>query len=325
VETATAQVKRRKFEDAAENFLKASQNYRLVKRWGESGSALVQAGECASANKDRFNAADYYKRAVNDLEKCPERAVQLMTVLRLSANISEEDGKASMAAHTLKSLATREEKEGKLTEAIADWLHAAELFGEEKINSWQCRGEAGRLQLYASDWKSALATFETLGKEQSDGEETPGKRVSSARSYWYASLCQLASNSAEAALEAITEYGIQAPSFQEGAQGKLMLELAGFLNESEFEKYDARLARYVEFSPLPAAERRMFALARDNCEKNGPGRDGELDGDPLGELAGGSGPAVKRAAPRPAATSGGAGSGAPLRGTAGASDLDGLA
>jgi hypothetical protein len=33
------------------------------------------------------------------------------------------------------------------------------------------------LQLYGSDWKSALETFETLGQQQSEGDETAGKKV----------------------------------------------------------------------------------------------------------------------------------------------------
>jgi hypothetical protein len=44
-------------------------------------------------------------------------------------------------------------------------------------NSWSCRQEVGRLQLYGNDFKSALATFETLGQQQSEGDETAAKKM----------------------------------------------------------------------------------------------------------------------------------------------------
>jgi hypothetical protein len=40
-------IKKKKWEDAAEILLRASQQFKLAKQWGDSGSALVQAGDCA--------------------------------------------------------------------------------------------------------------------------------------------------------------------------------------------------------------------------------------------------------------------------------------
>lgn len=289
--TANSYAKKKKWSDAADAYQRASQNFKLAKQWGECGAALVQAGDCAIKANDRFNASDYYKRACGEFEKCPERAAEAMKVMRLSATILVEDGKSAMAGHTLRSLAQKEEKEGQLKEAQADWDKAADMFfaANDKSNSWTCRSEAGRLQLYENDWKSALQTFETLGQQQSEGDETAAKKMASAKSYWSASLCQLAMTNAEAAMSAINDYAIQAPAFGEGANGKLMIELAGHLSEGRIAEFDERLARYAEFSSLSTLEKRCFALARDNAEKNGPAGGG---GDDMADLAGTPAPAA---------------------------------
>ncbi len=122
-----------KYEDAAELFEKAANNYKLAKCWTDAADAYSKLADCYLKSDSKHEAAGAFVEAAKVAAKGnPQQSTEL---LHKAVNLYTDLGRLNMAARQLKEIAEVNEKAGQKEEAITFYEKAADLLETEGSTS----------------------------------------------------------------------------------------------------------------------------------------------------------------------------------------------
>ena len=195
--------KQQKFEDAADNFVKAGNAYKLDNNWITAAEMFVKAAHCheqaesaTDSVNDLVNAGNCYKKVD------PAKAIAIYIKV---INKYNENGRFGQSAKYHQEIAEMFETEGNIENAVKHYNSSAELYMNENkpLSAQPCFLKIASLYAKAHDYIKASDIFEKIGRDSLQSR----LGAFSAKNYFFQSLlCILAAGDNVASQSKIESY-----------------------------------------------------------------------------------------------------------------------
>lgn len=257
-----------KYEDAAEGFGKAANQYKLAKNWELAGKSFVRAAECYEKLNQKYEAATNYAQAgtnyrktnVNDAAEVMRKAVELFT----------DEGRFSMAAKTQKEIAEMFEAEVEHEKAMEAYRVAADFYeGEGSTSSAnQCVLKVATFAALLGKYDEAVRLFEKVAKDSIDNNLLKW----SVKDYFLrAGCCHLASGDYEESKRALQRYQEMDASFSSQRECKFLQELVEAADRGDPEAFTDAIVEYDSISKLDQWKTSMLLVVKKAISGEGLG------------------------------------------------------
>lgn len=223
-----------KYEDAAEQFSKAANCYKVARQMKEAGDLYVRTAGLHEKLKSAHEAASAYTEA----GKCYKEGhpAEAIGAMRSAVTHYSEMGRFGQAAKLLKEIGEIYEADSNYPDALDVYKTAAEFFqGENQTQGAnQCLGKVAVIQskyLSPPDYLAAAKIFEDLGRSCTQSNLL---KMNAKGHFLQAGLCLMAANDTVAARMKIDDFKTQDYTFAASRE-------CGFLEElcTAMETYDA--------------------------------------------------------------------------------------
>jgi len=142
----------KKYDEVAELFQQAANQYKLAKAWNDAAEAYKQLADVCLKMDSKHEAATAY---VEGAKVCAKVNAPVATfMLQQAVSLYTEMGRLNMAARQLKELAEVNEKQGAREEALVFYTQAADLFATESATS-----EANKCRLKVAEFSADLEQY----------------------------------------------------------------------------------------------------------------------------------------------------------------------
>jgi alpha-soluble NSF attachment protein len=158
-----------RYEDAAEYWEKAANNYKLGKAWPDASECYMQLAACNLQLDSKHDAATSFVEASKCAAKGPNPA-QAPKLLQKAVALYTDLGRLNMAARQLREIAEMAEKSDSKAEAMLYYDQAADLFETEGSTSEaaKCKLKIAEFAAEAGDFVRACAIFEDAARRAVD-------------------------------------------------------------------------------------------------------------------------------------------------------------
>lgn len=230
-----------KYEDAAELYSKAANNFKVAKRWQLAGEAFVKVAEMSLKTNNQFEAAASYALAAEQIARVDQGAA--IAQYRTAISLLSELGRFGTAAKHAEAVADMYEKDGNLNEAVVYFQQAANFFADE--NSHARAGKSlEKVALHSAslgEFDKAAKGFEKLG---SDSMESNLLKFNAKKHFLHAGFCLLAKGDMVASRNAVQRYCDLDYTFKESAECKLLEAMAKAVEDVDADKFADVLYSY---------------------------------------------------------------------------------
>mmetsp|Transcript_32473 Transcript_32473/g.58974 ORF Transcript_32473/g.58974 Transcript_32473/m.58974 type:complete len:301 (-) Transcript_32473:622-1524(-) len=248
-----------KFEEAAELFEKAANNYKLGKSFGDAADMYEKLGDVYIKLDSKYEAATAYVEAAKCAAKSSgQRATAL---LQRAVSLYTDMGRLNMAARQLREIAEQSEKQGLKEEAIQFYIQASDLFETENSNA-----EASKCKLKVAEFYADLGQFKKsaeLFEEAAERAVESNLLKFSARGYLLnAGICLLNVldvNAIDAKLDRYRDIDLQ---FSGSREAKLLENLADAFRNQDEKLFATSLAEFDSITRLDAWKTRILLAAK---------------------------------------------------------------
>lgn len=275
-----------KFDDAADLYKKAANQYRVAKEHDLAGAAYEKAGRNAELAGNPTEAMMYYMDAGKAFAQ--ESAGEAIRMYTLTLDMQRDSGKFTNAAKTLKIIGGLYEADMRVPEAIRAYSEAAELYQTENSQSTanQLLLTVADLQAGEGNYADAIDLYQRVAASSLESALT---KWSVSDYYFKASICSLVrecqqSNECKMTEEALDNYVDSHPAFQTSREFTLMKKLLEAYAAGDVQEFTDALFEYNQISPLDAfksnllvkVKRRMVEADNDIGEGAGGGEDDDV-------------------------------------------------
>lgn len=257
-----------KYEDAAELFEKAANNFKLAKCWNDAADMYTKLAECHLKSDSKHEAAGAFVEAAKAAAKTqPQLSTEL---LHKAVGIYTDMGRLNMAARQLKEIAETQEKQNQKEEAITFYEQAADLFETEGSTS-----EATKCRLKIAEfcadpdmarYHKSVEIFEDAAKRAVENNLLKF----SARGYLLnAGICAMCYTSAadmEAKLQKYRDIDLQ---FQASREDNLLSGLVEAYGKGDDKMFATMLAEYDSVTRLDAWKTKVLLVVKRRIEEGG--------------------------------------------------------
>ena len=258
----------RRFEDAAELFVKAANSFKMGKMWQEAGESFVAAAECHLKMKSKYEAASSYVDAGSAFKK--SNFVDAVGVLALAIDLYCNEGRFQQAAKLEKECAELFEAESDTAQAIEHYQKAADLFSGEDSTSLanQCMLKVAQFSAANEDYDRAIQIFEDVARASLD---SPLLKWSVKDYYLKAGLCRLAAESVnlEEARKAIERYQDMDTSFSQTRECKLLMDVLEAYEEVDVDTFTEVVFEFDQVSKLDPWKTSLLLKIKQTINKGG--------------------------------------------------------
>lgn len=257
--------KEQKFEELADMYNRAANQFKMAKEFQMAGDAFMEAGRCKKEigtthemAMKASEAATCYKKVNFDL---------YTSALEECIAIYEDMGKFSMAAKQLMNIAEIAEKEhNKFEEACELYNRAAEYFEGEDQQSSVNKAKLRIAHLKAhplKEFDAAAEEFEQLGDRYIESNLL---KFSAKELYMKAGLCHLATGDYIAAERAHETYSQKFSQFVDTREEKLLKDILEALNEGDLEAFQQTIGEWDAISKFDAWMTGVMLVIKKNLE-----------------------------------------------------------
>ena len=267
-----------RYEEAAELFEKAGNNYKLGKCWQDATYVFVKLAECQLKLDSKHEAATAYVEAFKCANKVdPAKSTEL---LQLAVGLYTDMGRLNMAARQLKEIAEVNEKQGSKDEAITFYNQAAELFECEGSTSeaTKCKIKIAEFSAELGKYPRAVDIFEDAARRAVENNLLKF----SARGYLLnAGICYLCYGSPDDIEIKIEKYRDIDLQFGGSREDTLLTSLQEALRSADDQAFSTALAEFDKVTRLDAWKTKILLEAKRRLQDMQLGVGGEDSEDEL--------------------------------------------
>lgn len=269
-----------KYEEAAELYEKAGNNYKLAKCWGDAADAYEKLAEVQLKAESKHEAATAYVEASRAASKVtPAKSTEL---LQQAVALYTDMGRLNMAARQLKEIAEQNEKQKNMPEAITFYEQAAELFECEGSSSeaTKCKLKIAEFAAEMGNYTRAVEIFEDAARRAVDNNLLKF----SARGYLLnAGICYLCYGSVDDIETKIEQYRDIDLQFGGSREDSLLTSLHEAFADANDQAFSTALAEFDRVTRLDAWKTKILLDAKRRLADMelgvGGGGDGGYDDD----------------------------------------------
>jgi len=251
-------------QDAADDFSKAANMFKMAKNWDMAGNTYLRSANCHLQAGTPHEAASCYVSASNCFKKVDvQKAVDC---IRKAIAYYTDEGRFNIAAKYQKEVAEMLEAEMDLDGAIEAYRTAAEYYeGENAASSadmcWlkvaQFCGQQGQLD-------EAINIYEKVASNSL----TNNLRKYQAKEYFLrAGICRLCTGDAIAARRALERYQEMDFSFMQEREAKLLDGIINAVEELDVEAFTNAIVDYDSISKLDGWKTSMLLKIKNQINE----------------------------------------------------------
>mmetsp|Transcript_36413 Transcript_36413/g.107485 ORF Transcript_36413/g.107485 Transcript_36413/m.107485 type:complete len:304 (-) Transcript_36413:1403-2314(-) len=271
-----------KFEDAAEYYEKAANNYKLGKGWNEAAECYVSLADCSLKLGSKHDAATALVEASKAANKSGKPAAA-PGYLRQAVALYTDLGRLNMAARQLREIAEMAEKADNKLEAIYFYEQAADLFETDNSTSDanKCRLKIAEFAAEAGDYARSVGIFEDAARRAVENNllkySARGHLLNAGICY----LCFASPNDLEIKFSRFKDMDMNFEGSQEAILLEGCLEAFTNLDGTSVERFSDALARFDRMIRIDAWKTKLLLVAKRRMESmlEGGGNGGDEDED----------------------------------------------
>jgi alpha-soluble NSF attachment protein len=280
----------RKYEDAAESYVKAANAYKVGGCHDEAGSAYQKAAELY---KDKLKSLGEASKCLSDAGACLKKThpTEAVGCYRSAVTLLCDAGRLNQAAKLSKEIAEIFENDGaatagddadntdSVTAAIASYQQAAELFEMEQAKSQasQCLQKVAELSsgaLNPPELLRAAEIYENLGRQCLESNLL---KYNAKSHFLNGVMCHLANHDSIGASQALSRFDNLDYTFGESREGKFAQQLVETVEGFDPEGFATACFEYDRISKLDPWKTSMLVRVKRGIEEEGGGGEGEDD------------------------------------------------
>ncbi|CAN6479130.1 unnamed protein product [Victoria cruziana] len=253
-----------KYEDAAELFDKAANQYKLAKSWDKAGNTYLKLAECHLKMDSKHEAAS----ACVDAANCYKKINTADAIQCYDAAVSHfmEIGRLNMAARYCKEIGELYENDQNLEQAIVYFERAADLFQSEEVTTSanQCMQRVAQLAASLDEYPKAIEIFESIAKVSMNNNLL---KYSVKGLLLNAGICQLCKGDAVAINNALERYQDLDPTFSGTREHKLLSDLASSFDEEDIDKFTTAVREFDSMTRLDPWKTSLLLKAKNTLKE----------------------------------------------------------
>jgi alpha-soluble NSF attachment protein len=251
-----------KYEEAAELFQQAANQYKLSKDWEEAANCFEQCAFCAHEAGSAFEEANHLKEAGNILVKVSSaRAVEQY---EKAIGIYSAAGRFQECGKLLMSIAELYEGERLQHTEVKDYYkRAAEMFELDdhgKSNFTKCNLKVAEYAAKDGELQEAIRIFETEGEKALQNNLL---QYSAKDKFLNAGILHLCSGDSVTVNLALEKYRSLDPRFEGSREGELLASLAESLENQDVDAFTDKLGDYDSITRLDPWKTAMLMKVKD--------------------------------------------------------------
>lgn len=234
-----------KWEDAADLYTKAANQYKISKKWDKAGDAYCKSSECHLKLSSKHEAATSYISAATCYKKSNfTSAVQCM---KQAIEFYTDEGRFSIAAKHQKELAEMYEGESDFEGAIAAYQQSADYYDGEGSSSSasQCLLKVALFSAQVGNYDKAIEIYEQVASSSIDNNLLKW----SVKEYFLrAGLCHLAKGDIVAATRALERYTEMDATFSSQRECKFLQDILAAVSNNDVEAFTNAVVEFDSIS-----------------------------------------------------------------------------
>lgn len=238
-----------KYEEAAEMYEKAANQFKLAKAWNEAGETFTKLADLHIKLESKHDAASSWVEAAKAFLKADQR--RAVACLQQAVSLYTDMGRLGMAARQLREIAEVLEKEGNKEESIMFYEQAADLFATENSLS-----EANKCNLKIAQFAAELERYpQAIGiyEEVARGCVENNLLKYSAKGHLLnAGICQLCCADLTTIRNALERYRDIDLNFDNSREANFLTTLADALETGDVEAFTTAVAEFDSLTRLDA-------------------------------------------------------------------------
>lgn len=264
-----------KYEDAAELFEKAANNYKLAKCGADCAEMYEKLAECHVKMDSKYEAASALVEAAKAGSK--QNPAKSQELLQRAVDMYTDMGRLNMAARQLREIGETNEKSGQKPEAMKFYTQAADLFETEGSNSdaTKCKLKIAEISAELGKYHKAAELFEEAAKRAVENNLLKF----SARGYLLQAgiclLCVMSPDDLEIKLDKYRDIDLQ---FAGSREATLLEQLLEAMQGQDDQKFATALAEYDTVTRLDAWKTKILLEAKRRIQDLQLGVGGGEDG-----------------------------------------------
>lgn len=238
-----------KYEEAAELFEKAGNQYKLAKAWNEAGETFMKLADCHIKLESKHEAASAWVEAAKAFLKSDQR--RAVSCLQQAVSLYTDMGRLGMAARQLREIAEVLEKEGDKEESIMFYEQAGDLFSTENSTAEanKCNLKIAQFAAELERYPQAIALYEQTAKACVENNLL---KYSAKGHLLNAGICQLCSADLATIRSALERYCDIDLNFDNSREHTFLVALTDALDGGDVDAFTAAVADFDSLTRLDA-------------------------------------------------------------------------
>lgn len=238
-----------KYEEAAEMYEKAANQFKLGKAWDKAGDAYIRLSEMHMKLESKHDSASAWVEAAKAYLKSDQR--RAVACLQHAVSLYTDMGRLGMAARQLREIAEVLEKEGNKEECILFYEQAADLFATENSTSEanKCNLKIAQFAAELERYPQAIKIYEEVARACVDNNLL---KYSAKGHLLNAGICQLCSADVATIRAAVDRYRDIDLNFDNSRECNFLSTLADALDEGDVDAFTNAVAEFDFLTRLDA-------------------------------------------------------------------------
>ncbi|PLW10685.1 hypothetical protein PCANC_01321 [Puccinia coronata f. sp. avenae] len=237
-----------KIEEARELYISAANQFKVEKKWKDSGDAFCKAAECSLKLGEKDDAGnDFWSAAKSYNKSNPELGI---ACLRRTVEILIEKGRFRQAADRQKDIGRIFQQDaGDLQGALDAFLQAAEWYAQEDAHATAngCYKDAADIAAQLEQYPVAIENFEIVAQ---NSLSSPLTRYNVKEYFFKAGLCHLCTGDVVSTKRAIEKYAELDPGFVQQREYKFLLAIVDAYDAGNQEEFTNQVAEFDSMMKL---------------------------------------------------------------------------
>ncbi|MBW0464955.1 hypothetical protein O181_004670 [Austropuccinia psidii MF-1] len=237
-----------KLEEARDLYVAAANQFKVEKKWKESGDAFCKAAECSLKLGEKDDAGNDFWSAAKSYNKCnPELGI---ACLRRTVEILVEKGRFRQAADRQKDIGrVFQQDAGDLQGALDAFQQAAEWYAQEDAHATAnaCYKDAADIAAQLEQYSLAITNFELVAQNSLSNALT---RYGVKEYLFKAGLCHLCAGDLVSTKRAMEKYAELDPSFVQQREYKFLLAIIDAVEAGNQEDFTNHVAEFDSMMKL---------------------------------------------------------------------------
>jgi len=259
--------KSEKLSTAIDLYIKAANQYKIVKSWQKAGTAFNDAAHlCLETSHGNYQAASNFGKAAEMLRKVDKAGA--VKALERSVQLFLDDGKFASAAKNKQQVAEIAEEDGKLTDAIIAYEKSCDYYEAENSSStgMGCLLKAAYLCIDALEYEKAISIFDRVAVYYSTNHLTNFKCKTL---FFEASICRLYLGDLVETKKALSSYCEMKSDFVKQREYTFIDSAITACEQFDADKFSAAVTEFDSIQPLQRWQTTVLLTIRDRLEEGG--------------------------------------------------------